>query len=116
MSLKTIPITEGRKQLFRIAEDIQTPDTYYSFTVDGKPQVVLMSQSEFDYIMETMEILSDPKILADIEKAEKELEAGQYITWSDLKKEMNFSKSEAFVLKEKPKKLYTASKARRKKK
>lgn len=116
MSKKTISITEGRRQLFKIADEVQTPDTYYSFTVDGKPQVVLMSQDEFDSIMDTIEILSDPKILADIKKAEKELEAGEYATWDEIKKEMSFHRSEALVLREKPKKIYKAGKAKEKNK
>lgn len=106
MSLKTIPITEGRKQLFRIAEDVQAPDTYYSFTVDGKPQVVLMSQDEFDSIMETMEILSDPETMADIKEAEEDFKKGRYSSWEDVKKELGFMKQPNLVLCEKPKKTY----------
>jgi len=116
MSKKTISITEGRKRLFKIADEVQAPDTYYSFTVGGKPQVVLMSQDEFDSIMDTIEILSDPKILADIKKAEAELEAGEYTTWDEVKKELGFKRSEALILREKPKKIYEVGKARGKKK
>lgn len=112
MAKKTISITEGRKQLFRIAEEVQRPDTYYTFTVDGKPQVVLMSQDEFNSIMDTMEILSDPKLLKDIEKAEEEFERGEYESWDDVKKELGLGeyRGRGLLLREKPKRGYKAKK------
>jgi len=33
MAKKTITITEGRKELFKIAEEVQKPDTQYVFTI-----------------------------------------------------------------------------------
>jgi prevent-host-death family protein len=106
MAKKTISITEGRKRLFKIAEEIQKPDTYYVFTVEGKPRVVLMSQDEFDSIMETIEILSDPKILKDIEKAEEDFKKGKYASWEEVKKELALMKQPGLILREKPKKQY----------
>ncbi|MBU2564011.1 type II toxin-antitoxin system Phd/YefM family antitoxin [Patescibacteria group bacterium] len=91
MSKKIISITEGRKNLFKIAEYVQKPATYYEFTVDGKPKVVLMSSQEFDSIVETMEILSDPQTMKNIKKAEEEHKKGEYISWDDLKKELGLS-------------------------
>ncbi|MCD6490039.1 MAG: type II toxin-antitoxin system Phd/YefM family antitoxin [Thermodesulfobacterium sp.] len=115
MAKKTISITEGRKKLFKIAEELQRPDTYYTFTVDGKPRVVLMSQEEFDSIMETMEILSDPKALKEIEKAEN----GEFYDWEDVKKELGLDARNSTLIREKPKRKYGADnkkKARNKKK
>ena len=57
MNKKIISITEGRKKLFKIAEEVQKPDTYYTFTVDGKPRVVLMSQDEFNSISKLILII-----------------------------------------------------------
>jgi prevent-host-death family protein len=108
MSKKTITITEGRKGLFKIAEEVQKPDTQYTLTVEGKPSVVLMSADEYDSLMETMEILSDPKIMADIRKAEEEYERGEYCSWEEVKKELGYREKENLVLADKPKKKYQA--------
>jgi len=112
MSKKTISITEGRKKLFKIVKEIQKPDTYYEFTIEGEPRVILMSKDEFDSIMETMEIMSDPRIMKDIEKAEEEYKKGEYVSWDEVKKELgfNFNKKEKLLIREKPKKKYRASK------
>ncbi len=108
MAKKTINITEGRKELFKIAEEVQKPDTQYVFTIEGKPGVVLMSANEYDSLMETMEILSNPEIMEDIKKAEEEYERGEYSTWEEVKKELGYREKEGFVLAEKPKKKYQA--------
>ena len=106
MAKKTITITEGRKELFKIADEVQKPDTQYVFTIEGKPGVVLMSADEYDSLMETMEILSNPEIMKDIRQAEEDYRAGRYSTWEEVKKELAQLKEPALALREKPKKKY----------
>ena len=106
MAKKTIPITEGRKELFKIAEEVQKPDTQYVITREGKPGVVLMSAEEYDSLIETMEILSDPKIMEDIKKAEEDYREGRYSSWEEVKKELAAMKEPALVLKDKSRKKY----------
>ncbi len=112
MAKKIISITEGRKKLFKIVEEIQRPDTYYTFTVDGKPKVVLMSKDEFDSIMETMEIMSDPEIMKDIKKAEEDFKKGRYSSWEEVKEKLGFEKKSALILRDNPKKKYGRKKKR----
>jgi len=106
MAKKVISITEGRKRLFKIVQEIQTPGNYYVFTVDGKPQMVLMSQEEFESIMETMEILSDPEIMKDLEKAEEDFKNGKYSSWEEVKEELGLGREPDLVLREKPRRKY----------
>lgn len=107
----TIPISEARKRIFDIAEEVQKPNNYYTFTEKGRPKAVLMSADEFESIMETMEILSDPKLMADIKNAEKEYKKGEYVAWEDVKKELGLcdQKREVLMVREKPKRKYRAS-------
>src|SRR3990167_10155249 len=97
MAKKIITITEGRKKLFKIADEVQKPDTQYVFTIEGKPGVVLMSADEYDSLMETMEILSDPKLLNEIKEAEAEISRGEYVDWEDVKKELNYAPDNELV-------------------
>lgn len=108
MAKKTISITEARSELFNIADDVQKPDTQYVLTREGKPTMVLLSSDEFDSIMETMEILSDPELLNDIKEAEKEIADGKYVTWDELKKELNYKEKGNLILADKPQKGYGA--------
>ena len=110
-SKNTISISEARKRIFEIAEEVQNPDKYYTLTEKGRAKAVLMSAEQFDSIMETIDILSDPNILENIKNAEDEYRKGEYVTWEDLKKEIGFVPGkEASLVCEKPAKKYRASK------
>lgn len=107
----TIPISEARKKIFEIAEDVQKPGRYYTLTEKGRAKAVLMSAEEFDSITETLEILSDPELLGKIKTAEKEYKNGEYQTWEELKQEIGFGREkETVAVCEKPKKRYRAAK------
>ena len=113
MNIKNIlSISEARKKIFKIAEDVQKPSTYYTLTEHGKPKMVLMSAEEFESLMEDLEILNNPKILADIKKAEDEFARGEYITLQELEKELGYSRSKSpeMVVREKPKRKYNSAK------
>jgi antitoxin YefM len=90
----TLSISEARKRIFKIAEEVQKPNNYYTFTENGKPKVVLMSAEEFDSIMEDLEILSDPGLFARIQEAEKEIARGDYVTLNELKQELGYTNAE----------------------
>jgi prevent-host-death family protein len=111
MNTKTIiSISEARKRIFDIAEEVQKPSTYYTLTENGRAKAVLMSAEQFDSIMEDLEILSDPKIMANIKEAEEQLKRGEYVTLDELMKEYGYTDADLqpSVVMEKPKKPYTA--------
>jgi len=95
----TLPISEARKKIFRIAEKVQKPSTYYTFTEKGRPKVVVLSADEFESWQETLEVMRIfPKLGKDIEKAEKDYKKGDRVT---LEKALS---KEGFVLSKESKK------------
>ena len=110
MSNKTLTITQARQDLFKIADQVQKPNNYYTLSVEGKPKVVMMSFDEFDSMVETIEILSDPEILANIKEAEEEYERGECVTWEEMKKELHSTRRPAMALADKGKKKYAVRK------
>jgi len=98
-SKNTISITEARKKIFEIAEEVQKPNKYYTFTENGRPKAVLMSAEQFDSLMEDLELASDPGFAKRMAAVEKEFERGEYVTLEELKKELNFeAKKELMVM------------------
>ncbi len=85
MNIKTtISISEARKNIFDIAEEVQKPNNYYTFTENGKPKVVLMSAEDFESWQETREVTSMfPNLKRESEEARKEYEAGECVTLED---------------------------------
>lgn len=100
----TISISEARKRIFDIAEEVQTPNKVYTLTADGKPKAVIMSAEEYESWTETMEVLRDcPDIferIAESDRAAKTGDWSNFVKWEDVKKEWGV------VVAEKPKKKY----------
>jgi len=110
----TLPISEARKKIFKIAEEVQKPSNYYTLTENGRAKAVIMSADDFESLMEDLEILSNPKIMASIKEAEEELKRGEYVTLDELMKEYGYTDSDlgAHMVREKPKKSYGAKKTK----
>ena len=98
MNIKTtLPISEARRKIFDIAEEVQKPNKYYTLTEKGRPKAVIMSAEEFESWAETLEVMKDfPDLDKDIREARREFQAGKYITLEEkLKKEGFYRKDEA---------------------
>lgn len=109
-----ISITEARSNIFDIAEKIQKHGNHYLFTEKGKAKMAVMSADEYESLMEDLEILSNPKIMANIKEAEEQLKRGEYVTLQELEKELGIVRpADSLVLRDKAKKSYNAN--RRKK-
>jgi len=102
MTIKnTIPISEARKRIFKIAEEVQKPDSYYTLTEKGRPKAVLMSAEEFESWRETLEVARGfPDLKKDIREAERDYKKGNYITLDEL------LAKEGYVLADKGRKQY----------
>ncbi|MEK7640924.1 MAG: type II toxin-antitoxin system Phd/YefM family antitoxin [Patescibacteria group bacterium] len=90
---KTLSISEARKKIFDIAKEVQKPDKHFVLTDKGEPKAVILSAEEYDSLMETMDILSDPNALQKINKAEAEYKKGEYSSWSQVKKNLGYDSS-----------------------
>lgn len=115
-SQTTLPISEARKKIFKIAEKVQIPGARFVFTEKGTPKAVMISASEYDSLVETMEILSDPKALSRIKKAESEFAKGEYVSWEKAKESLGWKKPLASAVMDKSKKQYSVKPKKRKKK
>jgi len=106
MIKKFISITEARKKLFKLAEAVQMPDTNYILTIDGKPEVVLMSFEEFESLWETIDELGEPGALEALKKAEEEFARGDYVTLEEMQAELAIERKDVAMVAEEPKKKY----------
>ena len=95
---KIMPATEARKNFFKIIADVQNPNTFYTLTIDGKPEAVLMSFNEYESILETIDFLSEPGALVELRKAEEEVKAGKVFSWDSVKNELALAQSGASMI------------------
>jgi len=107
----TLPISEARKKIFKIAEKVQKSATRYTLTEKGRPKVVMMSAEEFESWQETLEVIREfPNLEKDIEKAEKDYKKGNYLTLEEILTE------EGFILANKSKSKYVSDRSIKKRK
>lgn len=113
-TITTISISEARKRIFDIAEEVQKPDVYYTFTEKGKPKAVMLSADEFEGLQETLEVLKDfPNLDKTITELNRDIKSGAYKKYVSLEEILA---KDGFVKKNKVYALQGSAKTRRSKK
>lgn len=81
----TLPISEARTKIFKIAENVQKPSTYYTLTERGIPKAVVLSAEEFESWQETLEVIRDfPNLEKDVKIAEKDFKKKKCATLEEI--------------------------------
>lgn len=100
----TLPITEARKKIYDIADEVQKPSKHFILTENGRPKAVILSAEEFESIIETIEVMRDfPELEKDIKEARKAVKSGEYKDWTSLD---DLLAEEGYISREKAKKEY----------
>lgn len=82
---RTLSITEARKEIFKIADEVQKPDVCYMLTENGRPKVVMMSAEEYESMVETMEVMIEiPDLKEEIDEFEDDLKTGRVKDYTTL--------------------------------
>ncbi len=87
---KTVTATQARKDFFKLIRQAKVPGHFVRISLQGaSDDVIMMSADEWDGWMETLEIMSDPKLVKRLRKAEKDMKAGvKGIPWEQVKREL----------------------------
>lgn len=80
MSLKNL-----RPGLPKVIARIDRKLDRYIVTKRGKPVVVMLSIEDYESLMETLDILADPKAMAAIRKGEADIRKGRTRSWLELR-------------------------------
>ena len=84
MYMSTIPLAEARAHLSRLVDGAIRTHERIEITRNGSRAAVLLSAEDFDGLVETMEILSDPDLVRDIAAALREAERGEVFTSAEV--------------------------------
>lgn len=86
----TIPLTELRPKLPKVMDRISKYFDRYIITRHGKPEAVMLSEEDYQGLLETLDILSDQRLIKSIKKAEEDLKKGKGISWEKAKKQLGY--------------------------
>ena len=63
---KVLPVTKVKKDLLDILKNMSEDHSTITVTKNGKPVSIIMAPDRYDALMETIEILADPAIMASL--------------------------------------------------
>lgn len=86
----TVPLTELRPQLPRIMDGIAKSFDRCVVTRHGKPEAVIMAGEDYASLMETLDVLSDTKLMKELKSAQADLNQGRGVSWGGLKKKLGY--------------------------
>jgi prevent-host-death family protein len=83
--ITTMSLKELRPGLPKVIAKIDRKLDRYIVTKRGKPVVVMLSIEDYESLMETLDLLADPKAMADLRKGEDDLRKGRTRSWAAIK-------------------------------
>ncbi|OGW72742.1 MAG: hypothetical protein A2Y02_03190 [Omnitrophica bacterium GWA2_52_12] len=81
----TITLKELRPELPKVVDSINKKWERYVVTKHGKPSVVMLSIDDYEALMETLDILADPRALKNLKRGEQDLRKGRVRSWQAVK-------------------------------
>ena len=87
-----LAMAEARKRLPKLADTLEKHPEIGAVTITrrGKPVLAVLSWDLYESLVETMEIMSDPEMMAAFRQGVKEMEQGKAIPLEQFKRELGF--------------------------
>lgn len=82
---ETLPLAEIKARLSEIVDKVEGHHERVTLTRNGRPAAVLISPDDLEALEDTLELLSNPKALREIDRARQEIAKGRGIKAEDLK-------------------------------
>ncbi len=82
---ETLPLAEIKAHLSEVVDRIEYEHERIVLTRNGRPAAVLLSPEDLAALEDTLDLLSDPRALAEIERARSDIVAGRIVGADDLR-------------------------------
>jgi antitoxin YefM len=82
--MKTLPLSEAKDRLSRIIGDVADRDERVMITRNGRPAAIVVSPEEFESWQATIDILSDPVLMAQFGRSRKSMRRAKTYTIEEL--------------------------------
>ncbi len=74
-----VPITQAKAKLLDMVRQLQGTNDTIAITKNGVPEVVLLSMKKFNGLLETIDVLSDPAMMEQIQASSQDVKTGNLI-------------------------------------
>ncbi|MBU0618639.1 type II toxin-antitoxin system Phd/YefM family antitoxin [Patescibacteria group bacterium] len=86
-----LPASQARSNFYTMLDEVENKFKRFTVTLRGKAKAVMMNPEEVAAWEETMDIMSNKKLVAQIVKSEAEMKAGKVVSEKELLKELNIN-------------------------
>lgn len=86
--MTTLPLAEVRANLSKLVDEAVRTHQRIEVTRQGRRAAVILSADDYDSIMETLDILSDPALMKELRQGQADIARGDFHTLDDVTKEM----------------------------
>ena len=80
-----LPLAEVKAKFSEMVDRVEHQHDRITVTRNGRPAAVLMSADDLAALEDTLELLSDPSVMADIEHARRQVEAGHTVSADEIR-------------------------------
>ena len=84
-----IPIGEARAMLTQLPEKLKAENGTIALTRYNKPVLAVMSWDLFEAIVETLEIMGDPEMMAALRRGIQDIQEGNLVSLEEVKAQLN---------------------------
>jgi prevent-host-death family protein len=74
---RILPISEVKTRLPELVADVQDREEEIIVTRNGRPAAMLINIDEYERLKETLDVLSDPDLMAQIRESERLIAKGE---------------------------------------
>jgi prevent-host-death family protein len=87
---ETLPLATVKTRLSEIVDRVAREQDRVVISRNGRPVAVLMSSDELDELEETLAIMSDPDLMAEIKDADESAMRGELVSIEEIKEKYGF--------------------------
>jgi antitoxin YefM len=82
--MKTLPFSQAKDKLSSVIDDVADRDDVVMITRNGRPAAVVVSPEEYDSWQATIDILSDPALMAQFERSRRSMRRSRIYSLEEL--------------------------------
>jgi antitoxin YefM len=87
--MENIPITEAKARIAELADRVAREHDHFTITCNGRADVMLISVAEYQFMRETLDLLSDDEAVADLQQSREDFAIGDTFDAAQVRAELD---------------------------
>ena len=88
---RTVPFTDARARLTELLDEVNERHEHVIITRNGRPAGVVLSNTEYEAIVETLEVLGDDEALDALRESEADVQAGRVYPLDKVRRDLGLA-------------------------